>query len=367
MQPKINLSSPSLFRFIACIIVILFHCSMRDVSGNSTLLKYMQLMFPSGPHFVTFFFVLSGYSLLLSYYNKPVSLKGFFTKRLSRIAPVYFIALITAVTFFYLTGNSNLNALGVIANIFFLQSWLTWLAPYSFSINHASWFVSDIVSFYASFPVILHCLKKFKPSPWRFMILAMAIWLGTQIVHTILLNSPSYQGFPSGMFFLIHHFPLSHFCSFLLGVAMGYVVLNKPFPSIPAWIPCCLLILCLQNESVISRLSLPFGASLYAPVFMFIVYSLSTCNIKVLSSRPLVVLGEMSFCTYIMQDPFYLVYYSFTGFIASYDMRLLGYVMLLLFIGAYLYFFVDKPLKKLFIRRVPDLKQIISDYRFSHS
>ena len=59
---------------------------------------------------------------------------------------------------------------------------------------------------------------------------ALLLWAATQWVLTGLLNADSLAD-RSWPHTLVHHFPLSHLCSFLLGVAGGYLVLALPRDS----------------------------------------------------------------------------------------------------------------------------------------
>jgi peptidoglycan/LPS O-acetylase OafA/YrhL len=129
MRDDINTASLSILRFIAAIIVILFHHRK-----GSEILQDAPAVLTAGPQMVTFFFVLSGFVLVLAYYDKEqFSLKKYFVKRSTRIIPVYFIALFLCLAIAFVKGTTD--PVATILNMLFLQAWFP---PYPQSIKSLS-------------------------------------------------------------------------------------------------------------------------------------------------------------------------------------------------------------------------------------
>jgi peptidoglycan/LPS O-acetylase OafA/YrhL len=240
-----NTTILSLLRFLAAIIVILFH-----FKGDSEFLKVAPKILTAGPQMVTFFFVLSGCSLIFAYYNKTVfSYKEYWIKRATRIIPIYLLAMVLTIVFMVSYGT-KLSPVALILHLLLLQSWFP---SYIFSINGPAWAISHLFFFYATFPLILSYLKISCPNPKRFLLLALLLWLFTQIILMILLNTSFYRGYPSFSHYLIYYFPPTHYCNFLLGVATGYLIIKGKKVNLPKiksilliLISCFLLILFIE-------------------------------------------------------------------------------------------------------------------------
>jgi peptidoglycan/LPS O-acetylase OafA/YrhL len=351
-----NTTILSLLRFLAAIIVILFH-----FRGNSEFLKIAPKILTAGPQMVTFFFVLSGFSLVLAYYDKTVfSYKEYWIKRATRIIPIYLLAMVLMVMFM-IRYRVELSPVALILHCSFLQSWFP---PYPLSINYPAWAMSDLFFFYATFPLILSYIKISRPNPKMFLLLALLLWLFTQVILMILLNTSFYRGYPSSSHDLIYYFPPVHYCSFLLGVATGYLTIKEKKGDLPKiksilliLIACFLLILFIESQSYITqaiKLQLPFDASFYAPLFMLVIFSFSTSKglfANRLTSKLIVILGEISFSIYILQVPvgfvtnFILNHYINNIHFFSYDFWLFIHISLLIIIGVFLKFTVEKPIK----------------------
>jgi len=310
----------------------------------------------------TFFFVLSGFGLVLAYYGKTYfSYKEYWAKRAARIIPIYLLALVSVIIVNIIEG-SRLDLVALILHLSFLQSWFP---SYPLSLNYFAWFVSDLFFFYATFPLILSYIHKSDPNPKRFLLLALSLWLFTQIILTILLNTSFYRDLPSSSHDLIYYFPPSHFLSFFLGVAMGYLAIKSKVGYLPnirsnllILISCFLLILFIESEHLITQaieLELPFGVNFYAPLFMLVIFAFSTSNglfANMLAAKPLVFLGEISFSIYIMQLPASFITNSISTLLYnanivfdSYEILLSIHFAILIIIGIILHYTVEKPVK----------------------
>ena len=122
-----RIESLTFFRFIAASIVVIFHY------GRGTALADLAPGFlTAGPEMVSFFFVLSGFVLMIAYWNRELDTKKFLRARLARIVPIYYLALI-AVLFL---ESADFEMRAVLLNVSFLQSWFP---PYPLTINIPAW------------------------------------------------------------------------------------------------------------------------------------------------------------------------------------------------------------------------------------
>ena len=299
-------------RFVAAILVVIHHYGQ-----NTRLVELVPGHLETAAQMVCFFFVLSGFVLMFAYYRRPVfSLDQYARARVARIAPAYALAL--AITIFYVYGYRFIDYTAVTLHVFFLQAWFP---PYALSLNPPAWSISTEALFYLSFPVVILWLRSAKPPVTMVIAAALLLWAATQWVLTGLLNADSLAD-RSWPHTLVHHFPLSHLCSFLLGVAGGYLVLALPRDSrLTGWSSIGILalvtgvvILTLANKSALEYAGttlLPLESSLLSPAFFLFILVISISDnpvTRALSVRPLVILGEASYAVYILQAPLHHIY-----------------------------------------------------------
>jgi peptidoglycan/LPS O-acetylase OafA/YrhL len=347
----------SLPRFLASIIVVLFHCRTW-----SPFLGASPRIFSAGPQMVTFFFVLSGYSLMLGYYAKTeFSAREYWTNRVVRILPVYLIGIVLALIVNPFVGK-EFTLTGLLLHLVFAHALVP---PYPLSINGPAWFMSVVVVFYALFPVILSAVRKYKPRPGLFFAAVLLLWAVTQAVLSHLLDSGFYQGFPSASHDLIYYFPLVHLSSFLMGVSAAYAVMTDKrcrlsgASSVVVFLTSLAAVaFAIEKQAVITRLihhGLPFGSSFYAPFFLFLILSCSMMkgrSARFLSLPLFRVLGEISFAVYMLQIPVRgITVYLLDGLPLSYDIRMLLFLLVLIALGFLLTFRVERPFRDFIMKK----------------
>lgn len=342
-------------RFVAAIIVIFFH-----FGKNTEIVKYAKFFVLAGPMMVTFFFVLSGFVLMVAHYNKnKETLKNYYVARIARIIPVYMLALFLSSYLFYNQGNNNITAF--LLSVTFLQSWFP---PYPISLNGPAWSLSVEVFFYLIFPFILFVIKRSCISCKNFVILTLLFYFFTQAI-LLILSIKFYSGFPSISHDLIFYFPLSHCCSFFLGVSGGYVYsrhmeqFNRAglFPFIIIIATFFVSYITLKNShdiSGIARLPLAYESSFYSLLFVLLILSVAYSKsilTKLLSMPFFVLLGESSYALYILQKPIYAIYnkYMASHFALSSDGHFYVFIFSHILISILVFLFIEKPGKKLIL------------------
>ena len=328
------------FRFIAAVIVVVFHYGKAAELGP---------FLTSGPQMVTFFFVLSGFVMGISYCNKDkVVARTYWWARVSRIMPVYLLALFLTIAFLYFQHEQiNFVALGL--DLVLLQSWIT---PYPIKLNSPGWSLSAEMFFYFLFPFILKIINHNKISTSRLIIISAIIWLATQIVLSFFLSNGYYTGFPSTSHDLIFYFPLSHFCSFLWGVVGGvWFIRNQSkirdtFSLFMLPLSLGILWFLLTYPNILEYyigFKLAFSSSFLSPFFMFFIISISVFKLNIINifkARPLILLGEASYSVYILQLPIHQIYYKCFDVLRNNHPILDFYLYLTILIGLSIFLFI---------------------------
>lgn len=353
-----NTAALSPLRFLAALIIIFFHNRL-----GSDFLKTVPKFLLAGPQMVTFFYVLSGFVLVLAYYGKhEFCPKEFFVKRAARILPVYLIALSLSVAIKIFEGN--LNPVALVLNILLLQSWIP---SYPLAINGPAWFLSGLMFFYVSFPFVLSYLRNSRPNPKQVFVTCLLFWFATQAILTLLLNSSFFHGAHSYSHDFIYYFPPVHLCSFFLGVSGAYFLLNvacgdnklsKANQISLILLLCIIFITFVQYQLSINKIlhtNLPYASSFYAPFFLAIIAAISTSENIItyaLSKKLFIFLGNISFSIYIIQNPVLYIAYRIKPIHMNYDIFLLIYISLLLFIGTLILYTVERPANDHVIKRM---------------
>jgi len=300
------------FRFLAALIVIIFHF------GTSTdLAKTFSPFIISGSQMVTFFFVLSGFVLMISHYKKKdETLQNFYLSRIARIVPLYMLALFLTL---YFEHDAKEHMLSLALSMGFLQSWFP---PYAMNLNIPGWSLSAEAFFYLTFPLVLFIIKQSNIKIFSLILFSLLLYLFTQAILSNYMNHASYDQLPAIFHDTLYYSPLFHYCSFILGVTGGYIYVKKPhyfhkktflsffIMSFSFFITYYLL----QHPELLNETlntTLAYKSSFYGLLFLLFILSITYSNnfiIKILSLRLFVILGESSYALYILQFPIYILY-----------------------------------------------------------
>jgi peptidoglycan/LPS O-acetylase OafA/YrhL len=166
-----------LLRFLFAVMVCLIHT--YEVSGQKELAWLTTIC--SSKLAVESFFIISGFLIFMSY-EKSTSLGSYFSKRLRRIYPAYFIIILLSAVL--LSQVSELPA-----HDYFSSAWLKYLAtnltflnflhptlpgvfPHNAmpAINGSLWTLKIEVIFYAAAPCIVYLFNRFGRLPVAFTL-----------------------------------------------------------------------------------------------------------------------------------------------------------------------------------------------------
>ncbi len=321
-QARPHLPALTGLRFVAALGVVLFHRGQDFVAAYGPL--WLRPVGASGYVGVSLFFVLSGFILAYTYYDRherPPHPRAFYQARVARLYPVYLVGLLIALPF----GLRDLTRLPTAAEKarsvvawgaegLLLQGWHPQTAC---GLNCPGWSLSVEVFFYVLFPFLGFVFYRSVRTH-----LALAVCLSALgVVAPALYHVTRPDGLASidasthtFLVSLVKYNPLLHLPEFLLGV----VVAGLHFAwrersgawTWPLW-PAALILATLAVGPRLPHLVLHNG--LLAPVFGWLILTLArpgALGVRALSWRPLVLLGEASYSLYIVHMPLWMWYSS---------------------------------------------------------
>jgi peptidoglycan/LPS O-acetylase OafA/YrhL len=312
-----RLDQLNFLRFLTALVIVLFHYGKSAPPFTTDPWKRIP---PIGPDVVAFFFVLSGF--ILAYVYKPnregkIPWKSFILKRLTRIYPLYLVAILAMIPFRW--GDTPHTLTGLVLDLTLLQAWVP---PYPLAFNGPAWAMSIIFVFYVLFPVLYPWMLK---KGIRFSIwFAGIFWLVSQIASIWLFNS-WYAGAKTFSHDFLSYNPIFHLNAFLVGMA-GSMLFKARQPNVredkdhSSDLLLAPLLLFLGfvffrgNLQEVIPFKLLYSNGLLAPLFLWIIYLIAqdtSWMSKFLSSKWLLLFGEISFTVYLLQSPMVQIYQTY--------------------------------------------------------
>jgi peptidoglycan/LPS O-acetylase OafA/YrhL len=179
-------------RFIAVVMILLYHFN-KPGSGSYTVFQQFYLG-------VNVFFVLSGFLICYNYgkeagLNKQF-LKKYYTNRVARIVPLYYILLTCTFIVMHLRQPDRAHLFPIyLLNLSFLKGFSSW---YMFSGIYPAWSLTPEVTFYIFFPFIYLLIVR-KNWWWQQIV----FWGGIGLLLVLFFYYYPFRGFFDGIDFLL--------------------------------------------------------------------------------------------------------------------------------------------------------------------
>lgn len=258
---------------------------------------------------VSFFFMLSGYVLALSYLDAegPLPIKRFFVARFARLYPLIVATMLLDIPHtIYLNRRSGLSyghMLAILLNSLCVSS--AWF-PNVGSLDSPVWSVSVEIFFYLSMPWIGPWLWR-KSGRWLWLFAVASYAAGNlAVMYVVRLGV-------NGV--VIATSPLLHLYEFLLGICTAKLFLFLMRDEVwnerlVRWAPALIVGSVLTFLSVpVFRLGKPYEVmqhGILTPLYALVLLALSSGHrtlTRTFSASWLVVLGEASFALYLIHYP----------------------------------------------------------------
>ncbi len=299
-------------RFFAAMMIADGHS--WPLFGNNPILLGMMLN-----HGVSIFFVLSGFILACAYPTlAEVKSRRFFLARFARIYPLHILSAFLLLILVPTTINQFLNPGGLLTAIHFLTLTQAWFPIFQniLAYTGGAWSISAEAFFYLTFPLWIMDWGRFNLLKLPVAILpAMLLMQIANLANLpIAVTSPGFSA--AG---LLNFFPLARLPEFVMGVILGQFWHRYRFQfgaglsdlTTAIAVALSLYVLSVIYPTAHSGIAKAFfGPAGYewflntggAPVYALLIFVLasSTGRIsRILGSRPLVLLGEISFAMYL--------------------------------------------------------------------
>ena len=319
-------------RFVAAVHVVLFHYAGEALAGTHWAIR---ALIASGPSAVSLFFILSGAVLVYSCADEDGALRSsprvFWRARFARIYPLYLFALLLDAPFFVsaLLKAHDGAAVGVWGIGLALPALLLvhgWTAVTVFAWNIPGWSLSAEAFFYALFPALVHRLRTSTLAGalrrgsvfYVLAILPPLVVTAVQMAQLLPDGAAPAAGGLSAETWLVRFAgfsPIARLPEFLIGICLGHWLRSRRRGgswSMGAAVSAeagAIALLCaawvaLGATPAASKIWLDSG--LLSPLFVLLiaVFAIGGGPVaRVLSTGPLLVLGDASYALYILQEP----------------------------------------------------------------
>lgn len=323
-------------RFVAAIYVVLFHTQTRLARDHGAP-KSVVLFLSHGYLAVTLFFILSGYVLTYNYADRwnSTSFPKFLRARLARLYPVYVLALIFQLNFYW-THATFLKTVTVLSMV---QSWTVLPSKLPPAWNYPAWTLSIEMLFYLCFPFLLYLVKRTRNK---------VLWLWVTCLISLIIGGAQ-AAIGGRLTWFTNHVPLPllRLPEFYLGMLLvDYSPKRLPFGRWTMFVvlTAIFVLLSLNTHRFVTLIIFPFAGLIW-----LLANSSGTLQ-RILQSKLLVLLGGASYAIYLLQEPLrrwmVAIYNSrFSSFLAS-----CLYFTVLIAVGVVVFQFFERPMRQ-WIRR----------------
>ncbi len=280
-------------------------------------MRWISPFTDNGFVFVGFFFLLSGFVLAYNYADRALTLnpRQFWLARFARLYPIYLLGL--AISFQMLQAEWQVRSHtqfweGLLLTPLLLQGWNPLLATYW---NTVGWTLSCELLLYGAFPWVIRAWAVRLPSlnSVRTLIaLFLALWIVGMLPHMLyMLLNPDHLTEPitrySYGFWLrsLKYTPPSYVCMFLAGITLGKLQLQLEINDRQRLGIAAVGLVTIAVFFYTAVPHMPYilmHGGLLLPLFATLTIGLSGANpiASVFAWRPLLAIGETTFCLYIL-------------------------------------------------------------------
>ncbi len=307
MSDRPHLPALTGLRFLAALAVAFAH--LPHLHHDESIPPFLRRLFAEGFLGVPFFFVLSGFVLAYTYYDRfptltRAGMAKYYKARIARIGPVHWLTMAVAAII-PIPGSATGGGLPVlVVTALLLQMWVTdphYLQGY----NPVSWSLSVEAWFYLWLPVVLWQIVRRKWSNRQLLLAAVGAWIVALACTGFANAHPTLH-----RVWFVALCPAGRFGEFFIGVTLGVMFARTATRAghlrfaIGTIFELAAIASILGLVFVSDQVPLLFRQTVYyTPAMALLVFVFAHQRgavSKVLSSPVAVYLGEISFSYYMV-------------------------------------------------------------------
>ncbi len=322
------------FRFLAAMSVVLYHYTFRGYAGDKIPVSFPQMahVFKYGHLGVDFFFMISGFVILLTALNKDF--KGFAISRIARLYPAFWVSVsITTIAIVFIGGdrfsvglNQYLVNLTMVSRCFGVDP-----------VDGVYWTLFVEIRFYLliSLLILLNQTSKIK----LFLILWLMISIAAphiklpSVVQAVLITKWASYFIAGAAFYLIRKEGISTIKTGIV-VASFFLSVYYSFLRVP------------EHESIY-QVTFSYGVVFgIIAIFYLTMFLIATNKLGILNKKQMVTLGVVTYPLYLIhQNVGFMLFNYFGQSIEKHVLLLL--VISAMIAGAYvIHKYMEIPLSK---------------------
>ncbi len=308
-----------------------------------------------GPHIASFvdwgssgvklFFIISSFTIFLSLKNrKEESFRGYFIRRFFRIAPLFYIVLITSTLFFAILHNVELN--NFLAKIFFIDNFYPgWVNN---QIIGVEWTIGVEMIFYLLVPFLFLNIKKLSTALiFLFITFCIPIFISLSGVYPATPQWQLYKAFSI----------LSHLYIFAFGIVVYF--LQEYFQTLKEgqkkiisntclfMLSTLLLLDFMGIEDRSKVIGIIFNLNLQFILYFSLLFFASTKSfLRFLWVNPLTIhMGKISYSAYLLHLMTYTLTINIFTNLDNLSVAIISFLLVILF-SSITYRYIEKPFIK---------------------
>ncbi|WCT73481.1 acyltransferase [Sphingomonas naphthae] len=287
-------------RFVAALLVLLFHygAGFADKAG---LPWPVVTLLHNGYLGVSLFFMLSGFIITYTYDGRIGSRRAFrdyAVARFARLYPVYLLALLMALPF----AMAKLTAGQAIAVMAMLQSWTLPASGLGLSWVMQAWTLSVELFFYLAAPLLLILVRPLQSRGLLALAAVLAVAIAMLWVPSI---PPGTKELPFAWQAWVP-IPLLRLIEFAFGMILCKLFIRHPGAAArlaaPAIVAANILIILALVMTTQDR-AVTGAAMVLGGLLMVQLAARDTFASRLLSTKPMLLLGASSYALYLIQWP----------------------------------------------------------------
>ncbi|MEO8146549.1 MAG: acyltransferase [Bacteroidia bacterium] len=361
-------------RGIAILAVLVIHCR-EYVESGALIPSAFSFIINQGPRGVQLFYIASAFTMFFTLTgrvkkeNNPT--RNFFIRRVFRIAPMYWIAIVYYLwqngrgPSYWLGDAPGISNMNIAANFLFIHGfnayWINSLVP-------GGWSIAVEMSFYCLVPFLFSKIKNSLHAINFFFITMIINFIAGYLLHThqLIADALLWKNFLT--LYLPYQMPV-----FALGI-LFYFLVKGDYASLRfSWVT---FVLCLIMFAVKFFTAMPLITShlLFAMSFVIMGFVMSKKEFKIVVNPVVRYIGKVSYSMYLVHFAvlYFMVKWNFANYITettatsallNYGIRLILLIIISAAISTVFYNLIEVPAQKVgknIIDRLEKKKAVVS-------